>query len=73
VEIAGLVVDSAQRQKGIGKMLVVAVESWALSRSVKSVTVRTNVTRPESHRFYERMGYALAKTQHVYRKSIPAD
>ena len=32
--------------------------------------VRSNVTRPESHPFYERLGYERIKTQHSYRKTL---
>jgi hypothetical protein len=28
------------------------------------------VARTESHPFYERLGYARAKTQHAYRKRL---
>jgi hypothetical protein len=34
------------------------------------MAVRSNVTRTESHPFYERLGYARVKTQHAYRKRL---
>ncbi len=34
------------------------------------MTVRSNAARELSHPFYEALGYARAKTQHVYVKSL---
>ena len=70
VEIVGLVVDSVARRSGVGRALVAAAEHWARSRGIDEVFVRSNVVRPESHPFYERIGYLLSKTQHVYRKRL---
>jgi hypothetical protein len=32
--------------------------------------VRTRVTRERAHRFYEKAGFALTKTQHVFDKNV---
>ena len=69
-EILGLVVDAAHRRTGVGGQLVSAVETWASSRGVDSVAVRSNVVRTESHPFYERLGYHRVKTQHAYFKPL---
>lgn len=69
-EILGLVVAADQRGEGVGRRLVEHVEGWATGRELRHVSVRSNVARPESHPFYERIGYARVKTQHVYRKRI---
>jgi GNAT superfamily N-acetyltransferase len=69
-ELLGLVVDQGHRRKGVGQQLVRAVEWWARNRGIKEVSVRSNIVRPESHPFYERLGYGRTKTQHVYRKQL---
>jgi GNAT superfamily N-acetyltransferase len=69
-EILGLVVDPAYRSQGVGRRLVTAVERWAANRELEQMTVRSNVARPESHPFYQRLGYIRAKTQHAYRKAL---
>jgi GNAT superfamily N-acetyltransferase len=69
-EILGLVVDQNCRGHGIGRTLVAAVESWAGTRGLAAIKVRSNVVRAESHPFYERLGYTRVKSQHVYRKSL---
>jgi GNAT superfamily N-acetyltransferase len=70
VEIVGLVVRQEARRLGVGKALLAAAEEWAQGRGLHSVRVRSNVLRPESHPFYERMGYTRVKTQHCYRKPL---
>ena len=69
-EIVGLVVDGAHRGRGAGRALVAEIETWARARGLRTVKVRSNVTRAESHPFYQRLGYARAKTQHVYLKPV---
>ena len=69
-EILGLVVAAGQRGEGVGRRLVERIEGWATERQLQHVSVRSNVTRSESHPFYERLGYARVKTQHAYRKRI---
>lgn len=69
-EIVGLVVDPNHRSQGAGRALVAAVESWARARGLATMKVRSNIVREESHPFYQHLGYARIKTQHVYRKSL---
>jgi GNAT superfamily N-acetyltransferase len=71
-EILGLVVDGTHRGRGVGRQLVQAAEAWASTRGLDQMAVRSNVGRAESHPFYERLGYVLAKTQHAYRKRLSA-
>ncbi|WP_243318953.1 GNAT family N-acetyltransferase [Geothrix paludis] len=70
-EIVGLVVDGTARRSGIGKALVQAAEAWVLDQSGTGLGVRSNVLRPESHGFYESLGYLRKKSQHVYHKGLP--
>jgi GNAT superfamily N-acetyltransferase len=70
VELVGLVVSADARRAGIGRALVSAAERWAGSGGTRMVVVRSNVTRPESHPFYEGIGYVRNKTQHSYVKHL---
>jgi GNAT superfamily N-acetyltransferase len=69
-EITDLVVDAAARRSGLGHTLVTAGEQWALQHGLHTMVVRSNVVRPESHQFYERIGYQRAATSHKYRKEV---
>jgi GNAT superfamily N-acetyltransferase len=69
-EILGLVVAEGRRGLGTGRRLVEAIEQWARGRGLQQIFVRSNVIRPESHPFYERIGYERYKTQHAYRKRL---
>jgi GNAT superfamily N-acetyltransferase len=69
-EIRGLVVDEAARSGGLGRRLVEEAEAWALERGHGWISVRSNVIRDRTHRFYERLGYRRTKTQHKFRKQL---
>ncbi len=69
-EITGLIVDSKFRSGGTGRQLVERGEAWARQRGLAVVGVRSNVTRERTHSFYERLGYAVTKTQKVFRKPL---
>jgi GNAT superfamily N-acetyltransferase len=69
-EILGLVVTAGARGGGIGAQLLHAAEDWARTRGAVRLRVRSRVERERAHRFYERAGYARAKTQHVFAKPL---
>ena len=70
VEIMGLSVGADARRMGLGRALVKAVEDWARQFGSNKIVVRSNVVRPESHPFYEKIGYERKKTQHVYARPL---
>jgi GNAT superfamily N-acetyltransferase len=72
-EIWGLVVAENERGRGVGRRLIESIEKWARDRGLQDMSVRSNVIRPESHPFYERIGYTRYKTQHAYRKQLDPD
>jgi len=68
--IGGLVVDEGHRSDGVGAELLAAAEAWAVEHGASRMTVRSRIARERAHRFYEREGYALIKTSHVFEKPI---
>jgi len=69
-ELKGLVVDADARRSGVGRKLVEVAESWARSRGLPFLIVRSNVVREQAHLFYLALGYSREKTQHYYRKAL---
>jgi GNAT superfamily N-acetyltransferase len=70
VQIGGLVVEESWRGRGVGRLLMAEAERWARSTDGAAVTLRSNVIREGAHAFYQRLGYALIKSQQVFRKAI---
>jgi GNAT superfamily N-acetyltransferase len=70
-EIVGLVVDASERSSGIGAVLVQAAIAWAAERGLAEIRVRSNIVRELAHRFYERQGFEVTKTQKVFRRAVP--
>lgn len=68
--LQGLVVDDAHRSGGVGAELLRAAEAWARANGCIRMTVRSRIARERAHRFYEREGYVLEKTSHVFRKPL---
>lgn len=69
-EIIGLVVDQSRRRKGIGRLLMQHAEDWARARGATRMALRSNVIRTAAHEFYKSLGYAVAKTQYAFNKSL---
>ena len=69
-EINGLIVSSAVRSQGAGKLLMQAAEAWARKRKCTGINVRSNVIRERAHKFYEREGFEHYKTQKAFRKPL---
>lgn len=70
VVINGLVVDGACRGEGIGRLLLQQAEQWAQDEGVGIVRVWSSDQRRRAHRFYEREGYEVVKTQLAFVKRV---
>jgi len=55
--ITALAVDEKWRGRGVGTLLVRHVEGWCRERGADRVTLTSGHHRPESHKFYEAIGY----------------
>jgi GNAT superfamily N-acetyltransferase len=52
-----LVIDEQHLQKGVGRQLSAAIESWANDHGAARVSVTSGKHRDGAHAFYERIGY----------------
>jgi len=69
-QVAGLVVDRAHRNQGIGALLMDKAEEWARGKNCRGVMLRSRSARKEAHKFYKRLGYSAIKTQDVFLKEF---
>lgn len=69
-EIGGMVVDEKNRNKGLGTLLVKAVENWSKEKNCFRMRVRSNTKRNDAHRFYQNLGFETLKHQTVFGKNI---
>ena len=70
VVVQALVVDASRRSQGIGERLMQVAEQWARESGSATVALYSGVQRTDTHRFYERLGYAKAGTSHLMRRAL---
>jgi len=56
-EVAALVVGERYRRRGIGELLMLAIEDEARKRGAKYLVLNTAHRRADAHAFYETLGY----------------
>jgi ribosomal-protein-alanine N-acetyltransferase len=71
VEVSALVVDESMRGQGVGRLLMERAECWASERGMPHVIARSQTHRSDAHRFYQKMGYSISKTSHLFEKTVP--
>ncbi len=52
-----IVVDEPYRSKGIGKLMMASVKSFAKSAGCYKIMLTSDLRRVRAHRFYEQVGY----------------
>ena len=70
VIVQALVVDQNFRGTGVGKKMMNMAERWALDRGFSSVALTSSVSRSDAHSFYNRIGYNVTATSHLFRKNL---
>lgn len=68
VNIMGLAVSGDFQGYGVGKALMIVAENWAQKVGAEGVRLNSSSERTEAHKFYEKIGYAKAKTQAKFQK-----
>ena len=70
--IESLVVDTAARRTGTGRLLVAAAEDTARDWGCLALEVTSARTRPEAHAFYQQLGFRDSCSRSArYWKTIP--
>jgi len=70
VIVQALVVDQNCRGTGVGKSMMNMAERWAADRRFSSVALTSSVSRSDAHSFYNRIGYKVEATSHLFRKNV---
>jgi GNAT superfamily N-acetyltransferase len=70
VVVQALVVDASRRSQRIGEQLMQIAEQWAREIGSATVSLYSGVQRTDTHRFYERLGYAKSGTSQLMRKAV---
>jgi GNAT superfamily N-acetyltransferase/gamma-glutamylcyclotransferase (GGCT)/AIG2-like uncharacterized protein YtfP len=65
--ITALAVDEKWRGRGVGTLLVQYVERWCRERGADRVTLTSGHHRPESHKFYQSLGYDATGLRFIKR------
>lgn len=66
--LTALVVDEAERSRGVGALLLGGAEQAARDMGATVLELSTSTRRRQAHRFYERHGYS--RPSHHYRKAV---
>lgn len=69
-DIAALVVHEKFRKLGVGAALMKRAEEWVQNRGLSLIRVKSNIRREGAHQFYQREGYELSKTAHMFVKNL---
>ena len=70
VIVQALVVDQNCRGTEVGKKMMNIAERWALDRGFSSVALTSSVSRSDAHAFYNRIGYKVEATSHLFRNNL---
>ncbi|MFM2477523.1 GNAT family N-acetyltransferase [Celerinatantimonas sp. MCCC 1A17872] len=65
LEIIAMVVDNKFRGRGTGRKLLEFIKQKAIDHEL-TVTVRSQLKRKRAHQFYQKNGFDLQKTQHLF-------
>ena len=68
--VMALAVDQAYQHQGIGRLLMQALESQAISKGIHHVRLNSANHRTGAHAFYESIGYDCYKTQKAFSKDL---
>jgi GNAT superfamily N-acetyltransferase len=69
-EVGALVVDEKHRGQKIGRALLQQAEIWARENGASLMRLRSNLKRTDAHRFYQREGYEISKSSHIFTKKL---
>ena len=70
LNILGMVIDEAWRNKGVGSALIQKIEEIAGEFKCKGIRAASSVKRTDAHMFYQRRGFDIIKEQKRFIKRL---
>lgn len=70
VEILALAIKRDYQGRGVGRLLLRRLESWALENNLTAVKLLSGESRADAHDFYQKNGYQLLKRQMKFLKNL---
>ena len=70
-EVKRVIVDSTERGRGLGRVLMAEVEAVARAAGAPRLILQTGDRQPEAVRLYERVGYRPIPTYEPYVEALP--
>lgn len=71
--VLGIVVSQAYQGAGLGKLLMEKAELWALNKGCRGLRLYSNITRSETHKFYNSLGYEVKANSLLFVKQFNTD
>ena len=70
IEVAGILIPDSDRSKGIGSQFLKETEKWTRGRDIYTISIRTNLIRPEAIPFFKHHGFHHDASQDTYVKQL---
>ena len=68
--LEGIFVDHAERRRGVGRLLIEAVEKWATANGCEELASDADLGNTTSHRLHEGLGFTETERVVFYRKRL---
>ncbi len=70
IELQQILVDEKHRNIGVGKQLLKKCEQWCKEHGYSKIMLSSRVHLTNAHRFYEGLGYTVARQSFFYQKEL---
>ena len=70
MNVLGIAIDNDHKRKGIGRMLMQAVEQDAADRGITAIRLNSGGSRADAHSFYRSLGFDSEKEQIRFLKQL---
>jgi len=69
-EVSGILIPDSHRKKGLGSRFLKEAEKWTRGRDAQTISIRTNLIRPEAVPFFKHHGFQHDTVQDAFIKKL---